>query len=464
MPISSVILAAGQGTRMKTERPKVLHRIAGKTLLEHVVCAARTMIGKQQPIVIHGYQGDKLQQALSAQDILWVHQTEQLGTGHAVLQALPHIPDDHRVLILYADVPCISENTLNRFIENTPENALGILTAHFPDPKGLGRIIRNPQNQIIKIVEEKDASESIRAINEINSGIYIVPARYLKKWLPKLSNKNAQGEYYLTDIIEMAIAEKILIVDTEVTHFSEVLGVNTLQQLATLERFYQTQQAEKWMLHGVTLIDPARFDVRGTISIGQDTVIDVNVILEGNTIIGKRCAIGANCILRDVTLADDVEIRAHSIIDGAVIETQSTVGPFARIRPGTHLAHHSHIGNFVEIKNSSIGIASKVNHLSYIGDSEIGEQVNVGAGTITCNYDGASKHKTIIDDYAFIGSNTSLVAPVTIHAGATIGAGSTITRDAPANQLTVARSKQQSIANWQRPVKNTEKEVDTSRR
>jgi len=452
MKISTVILAAGQGTRMHSSTPKVLHRIAGKTLLEHVIQTAK-QFSQLSPIVVYGHQGEMLQKTLNQTDVIWVHQPEQLGTGHAVSQALSHIPEDHQVLILYGDVPLISHVTLSKLLENTTKNALGILTAHAHNPQGLGRIIRGPKNKIIKIIEEKDATEKEKQISEINTGIYLVPASYLKKWLPKLDNHNAQKEYYLTDIIEMALHENISIIDTQPDHAEEILGVNTRHQLAQLERYYQRQQAKIFLQHGVTLMDPHRFDVRGDVVIGQDTTIDINVILEGDVKIGERCVIGPHCILRNVTVGNDVEIRAHSILDGAMIDNECIIGPFARIRPGTKLAHKSHVGNFVEIKNSSIGVESKINHLSYVGDSQIGKQVNIGAGTITCNYDGVNKHRTTIGDYVFVGSNSALVAPVTIHDGATIGAGSTITRDAPPNQLTLSRERQKTIENWQRPVK-----------
>jgi len=455
MAISIVILAAGLGARMRSNTPKVLHKIAGKTLIEHVIQTAATLPDATAPIIIYGHQGDLLKKSLAHYQISWAHQTQQLGTGHAVLQALPHISKDNQVLILSGDVPLISNSTLQKFLQNTTKNTLGILTATVPNPTGLGRIIRDQKNQIIKITEEKDLIGDQAKIQEINTGIYLVAAEHLQKWLPLLKNNNAQQEFYLTDIIEIALNENIKIIDTQAEYYQETLGINNRQQLATLERFYQKQQAEKFLTNGVTLIDPDRFDVRGDISIEKDSIIDINVILEGQTKIGERCSIGPHCILRNTIIGNDVEIRAHSIIDGAIIADNCTVGPFARIRPDTRLAEQSHVGNFVEIKNSVIGFASKVNHLTYIGDSQIGEKTNIGAGTITCNYDGAQKHKTIIGDHVFIGSNSALVAPVTINSGATIAAGSTITRDAPANQLTIARVKQKSIENWQRPIKTT---------
>jgi bifunctional UDP-N-acetylglucosamine pyrophosphorylase / glucosamine-1-phosphate N-acetyltransferase len=455
MTLTIVILAAGQGKRMRSNLPKVLHRLAGKTILEHVIDTAAQLAPQRPPIVVYGHQGDAVRHALANVNANWVEQTEQLGTGHALQQALPQLTPDGRVLVLYGDVPLISQNTLSNFITRTPANAVGIITAELTNPHGLGRIIRDEKNNIIDIIEEKDATKEERAIQEINSGIYLIPARYLQQWLSKLHNKNAQQEYYLTDIIKMAVHENIPIHSEHPDHYEEILGVNDRLQLAALERFYQRQQAEKLMRQGVTLRDPARFDLRGELTIGQDVVVDINVIVEGRVTIGNHCTIGPNCILRNVVLGDHVEIKANSFIDGAEIATHCTIGPFARIRPGTILASHVEVGNFAEIKNSLVGQASKIHHVSYIGDSEIGKQVNIGAGTITCNYDGVNKHRTVIGDNAFIGSNTEIVAPVRIGEGAMIGAGSTITEDAPAHQLTLARAKQCTVEGWKR--KNKEK-------
>lgn len=452
MTLSIVILAAGQGKRMHSQLPKVLHPLAGKPLLEHVVHTASKLDAAAQPIVIYGHQGERVRHALANLNVTWVEQTEQLGTGHALQQALPHLPTKGRVLVLYGDVPLLKVETLKHFIIDTPEHAVGIVTAELPDPTGFGRIIRT-KNKITAIVEEKDATDRQRAIQEINSGIYLIPAAYLQKWLPKLTNNNAQKEFYITDIISLAVKDDISIHSIQPQYYEEILGINDRLQLACLERFYQEKMAEKLMLQGVTLCDPCRFDVRGDVSIGQDVVIDINVILEGHVKIGNRCTIGPNTVIRNAIIGDGVEIKANSVIDGAEIADECVIGPFARLRPGSVLSNKSHVGNFVEIKNSFIGTASKVNHLSYIGDSEVGKEVNIGAGTITCNYDGVNKNKTVIGDNAFIGSNTELVAPVTIGAGATIGAGSTITRDAPPHQLTVCRAQQRSIENWQRPKK-----------
>lgn len=443
---------------MHSELPKVLHRLAGKPLLEHVVHAVARLDRTTQPIVVFGHQGEKVKNMLDYLNVTWIEQTEQLGTGHAVQQTLSHLPSNGRVLIVCGDVPLIETDTLKRLIDETPDNTLGIITAFLPDPTGFGRIVRHRQNNITAIVEEKDATAKQRAIQEINTGIYLVNTTDLKKWLPKITNQNAQQEFYLTDLILCAVKEKTAIHSIQPKHYEEILGINDRLQLACLERYYQERVAEKWMLQGVTLLDPHRFDIRGDVSIGQDVVIDINVILEGHVKIGKGCVIGPHVVLRNVILGDQVEIKAHSVLESAEIGDHCTVGPFARLRPGTILSPKSHVGNFVEIKNSVIGIATKINHLSYVGDSDIGHSVNIGAGTITCNFDGLNKHKTIIGDNAFIGSNTALVAPVTVGEHATIGAGSTITHDAPAYQLTLGRTQQCTVEHWQRPTKK-EKEA-----
>ncbi len=453
MTLSIVILAAGQGKRMHSQLPKVLHKLAGKPLLEHVTQTALTLAPTQTPIVIYGHQGDILRHHLAHLNVQWVEQTEQLGTGHALQQALPHLNKTDRILILYGDVPLISTATLKHFLQETPDNGVGLITTDLANPYGFGRIIRDAKQQITEIIEEKDANAAQREITEINSGIYLIPGALLTSWLPKLTNHNAQKEFYLTDIIKMALVENIAICATHPTQQEEILGVNNRLQLAELERFYQKKQAEKLLLQGVTLHDPSRFDLRGELIVGQDVVIDVNVIIEGRVIIGNQCSIGPNTILRNTILGDNIEIKANCVIDGAEISANCVIGPFARIRPGTVLAAKAHVGNFVEIKNSDIGEGTKINHLSYIGDAEIGKRVNVGAGTITCNYDGVNKHRTHIGDDAFIGSNSNLVAPIVIGEGATVGAGSTLTRSAPSNQLTICRAQQRSVENWQRPKK-----------
>ncbi len=456
MSLSIVILAAGQGKRMNSSLPKVLHCLAGKSLLEHVVQNALQLGPATPPLVIYGHQGEIVRKTLSHLAVTWIEQPQQLGTGHAVSQALPHLPESNRVLILYGDVPLVTSNTLEQFIQNTPADALGLITAHFPRPNGLGRIVRDKQNKIVRIVEEKEATATERAIQEINSGIYLVPARYLNQWLPQLKNTNAQQEFYLTDLVHFAIENGVSIVSQQPAEHEEVAGINDCIQLATAERFYQRRYAENLMRQGVTLYDPNRFDVRGELTTGRDVIIDVNVIIEGRVIIGNHCIVRSNTVLRNVVIADHVEIKENCVIDGAEIAEHCVIGPFARIRPTTAVGSDVQIGNFIEIKNSIIDSHTKVHHVGYIGDSELGKRVNIGAGTITCNFDGANKHKTIIGDDAFIGSNTELVAPVTIGEGATIGAGSTITRNAPAQQLTLCRAQQRSIANWQRKKKSTQ--------
>lgn len=447
-----VILAAGQGKRMHSNLPKVLHPLAGKPLLEHVIDASMVLT-KSKPIVIYGHQGDLLTKKLVHREVQWVLQEEQLGTGHAVQQALPKITDDNQVLILCGDVPLISSETLTKLIETTPPNAVGMLTAHLTKPFGYGRIKRDANHHVVGVVEEKDATPTERDIHEINTGIYFLPAKYLKEWLPALQNNNAQKEYYLTDIIKHAFKHKIAIHAVHPADNSEIMGVNDRIQLAYLERCYQKNAAESLMRKGVTLRDPARVDIRGEVEVGRDVTIDVNVIFEGRVVIGDECTIGPNVILRDTIIGNQVVVRANTTIHGAKIANKCIIGPFARIRPDSVLEESARIGNFVEIKKTRVGKESKANHLSYIGDCDIGTGVNIGAGTITCNYDGVTKHQTIIGDNAFIGSCSQLVAPVMIGAGATIGAGSTITEDAPANKLTLSRARQHTVAEWKRPEK-----------
>lgn len=452
MELHVVILAAGQGTRMKSDLPKVLHPLAGRPLLRHVIEAARAL----EPAaihVVHGHGGDRVRAALSDAGVNWIEQAEQLGTGHAVAQALPAIPDPARVLVLYGDVPLIGSATLSRLVEAAGDEGLGLLTAELPDPAGYGRILRDGEGAVIGIIEHKDATPEQHAIREINTGFLAVGSVRLRDWIGRLDNRNAQGEYYLTDIIGMAAADHVPVRAVHPGALHEILGVNDRRQLAELERIHQRLQAEALLLAGVSLADPARFDLRGTLDHGRDISIDINCILEGSVILGDRVRIGPGCLLRNVEIADDVEILANCVIEDAVIGAGSRIGPFARIRPETRLDREVHIGNFVEIKKSDIGAGSKVNHLSYIGDTTIGRGVNVGAGTITCNYDGANKHRTVIEDEAFIGSDTQLVAPVTVGRGATLGAGTTLTRDAPPGELTLSRSPQKTIKGWQRPVK-----------
>jgi bifunctional UDP-N-acetylglucosamine pyrophosphorylase/glucosamine-1-phosphate N-acetyltransferase len=453
MPLEIIILAAGQGTRMRSAIPKILHKVAHKSLLEHVHGLASSLEAKKIS-VIYGHGGEQVLATLSHLDVTWAEQEQQLGTGHAVMQVADDIGDDSTVLILYGDVPLLRKETVERLLPSAEAGSLGLLTVNLADPHGYGRIVRDETGRVLRIVEEKDATPAERAIAEGNTGILAVNGRRLKNWLNRLENNNAQGEYYLTDIIALAVADGVPVETAQPADMDEVLGVNNREQLAHLERAYQKALAEKLMREGVTLRDPARFDIRGEIeSIGRDVEIDVNVILEGKIRIGDRVRIGPNTLIRDSEIGDGVEIFANSVIEHAVIGRGSHVGPFARIRPDTRLGEEVHIGNFVEVKKSSIASRSKANHLSYIGDSVVGSGVNIGAGTITCNYDGANKHQTIIEDGVFIGSDTQLVAPVRVGKNATIGAGSTITRDAPENALTLSRVKQVTIDGWQRPTK-----------
>ncbi|MDJ0739907.1 MAG: bifunctional UDP-N-acetylglucosamine diphosphorylase/glucosamine-1-phosphate N-acetyltransferase GlmU [Gammaproteobacteria bacterium] len=451
MRLGVVILAAGQGTRMKSDLPKVLHRIAGRPLLGHVVDCARALAAVEI-VVVYGHGGERVREAFADQpDLRWVEQAEQLGTGHAVQQAMPALRESEQLLVLYGDVPLTRPETLQDLITATGHSGFGLLTVTLPDPTGYGRIVRNAGGCVQRIVEQKDATAEELAIDEVNTGILCAPRERLAGWLGGLSNSNAQGEYYLTDVIGMAVADGFDIQVRQPAAAVEAEGVNNRVQLAALERAHQRRVAERLMTAGVTLRDPARLDVRGRIEHGRDCEIDVNVLIEGEVRLGDRVRIGANCVLRDVEIGDDVEILDNCVLEQAKVGSASKVGPFARLRPGAELIGGAHIGNFVEIKKSVVGRGSKVNHLSYIGDTEIGAGVNIGAGTITCNYDGANKHKTIISDHAFIGSNTALVAPVTVGVNATIGAGSVIGKDAPDDKLTLTRAKQVSIS-WQRPT------------
>jgi bifunctional UDP-N-acetylglucosamine pyrophosphorylase/glucosamine-1-phosphate N-acetyltransferase len=453
MKITTVILAAGKGTRMRSELPKVLHKIANKSLLEHVYDMSNQLEDNSIKIV-YGHGAELVLDTLPHLKAGWIEQKQQLGTGHAVQQAANQILDSDIVLVLYGDVPLLKLTTVKLLISNVTNQSLALLTVILDDSTGYGRIVRNTSGHVTKIVEEKDASASEKLITEVNTGIMAVQGSKLKHWLSQLKNSNAQGEYYLTDIIEMAVADNVVIVTSQPETVDEVLGVNNRIQLSHLERVYQLEQANRLMERGVTLKDPLRFDLRGSIeSLGQDIEIDINVILEGKINIGNNVIIGANTQIKNATIGDNVEILANCIIENTVIGQGSRIGPFARLRPDTVLANNVHIGNFVEIKKSSVAQGSKINHLSYIGDTTVGAKVNIGAGTITCNYDGINKFRTIIEDGAFIGSDTQLVAPVTIGKNATIGAGSTITKDSPENQLTLSRVKQISVAGWQRPVK-----------
>jgi bifunctional UDP-N-acetylglucosamine pyrophosphorylase/glucosamine-1-phosphate N-acetyltransferase len=448
--LNIVILAAGKGTRMYSDKPKVLHELAGKPLVRHVLDCA---VGLQprQVCVVYGYGGEAVPQAMRQYEAQFVIQEPQLGTGHAVQQAMPHLADDGRTLVLYGDVPLIQHSTLHQMQQ--AGEGLVLLTVHLDNPTGYGRIVRDAQGDVLGIVEEKDASAEEREIREVNTGILLAPTQRLREWLAKLQNNNAQGEYYLTDIVAMAVQQGVAVHTVQPAHEWEIHGVNSKTQLAALERAWQQVEASRLLAQGVTLADPARIDVRGRLSCGRDVEIDVGCIFEGDVTLGDRVRVGAYSVVRNAAIAQDTQIAPYSHIDSSEVGADCHIGPYARLRPGTRLADEVHIGNFVEIKNSEIAAKSKANHLSYIGDSTVGSRVNIGAGTITCNYDGANKHRTVIGDDAFIGSDTQLVAPVTIGKGATIGAGSTITKDTPDGELTLSRSKQLTIAGWKRPVK-----------
>jgi len=453
MDLSVVILAAGQGTRMRSALPKVLHQLAGKSLLEHVICSANEL-SAEDIHVVYGHGGDAVPATLSHCDVDWIKQSEQLGTGHAVAQAVSHIPVGRQVLVLYGDVPLTRVETLKNLLELGKQSGFGLLTISLDDSTGYGRIVRSELKDVTRIVEHKDATEAERQIKEVNTGILTVSQEKLAQWLKQLNNNNSQGEYYLTDIIAMAVADGVKINTASPENEYEVLGVNNKRQLAELERAYQLESANKLMDAGVGLRDPARVDVRGSVSCGRDVSIDINVIFEGENEIGDNVSIGPNCLFINSKIETGATILANTVIEGAVIGKNCSVGPFARIRPKTELAESSRVGNFVEIKKAKIGFGSKVNHLSYIGDSILGKNVNIGAGTITCNYDGANKHLTEIGDEVFIGSDSQLVAPVKIGAGATIGAGSTITKEVDAGSLALSRPKQMSKSGWKRPQKN----------
>ncbi len=456
MSLSVVILAAGKGTRMRSSLPKVLHPIADKPMVSHVIDSAR-QLGAVNIYVVYGFGGEVLKATLTeektGEDLTFIEQTEQLGTGHAVDQASPFLTDDENVLVLYGDVPLTKVSTLESLLEVKPENGMSLLTVHLATPTGYGRIVRT-DGDVVGIIEQKDAAPEQLLINEANTGILYANGGDLKRWLSGLSNDNAQGEYYLTDIIASAHSEGKTIATAHPETEIEVEGANNRVQLAALERAYQARLAEQLMVDGASLRDPARIDIRGDLTIGSEVSIDVNCIFEGSVTLGCNVKIGANCILENCRIGDNVEIKPNSIIEDATIEEGCSAGPFARIRPGSVMKKDSHVGNFVEMKKTTLGEGSKAGHLTYLGDALIGQNVNVGAGTITCNYDGVNKFKTVIDDNAFIGSNSSLVAPVSIGALATIGAGSVIAKDVEQEDLAVARGKQRNIKNWPRPTKN----------
>jgi bifunctional UDP-N-acetylglucosamine pyrophosphorylase/glucosamine-1-phosphate N-acetyltransferase len=451
MSLDIVILAAGQGTRMRSALPKVLHPVAGNSMLGHVIHSARQLSPQGIHVVI-GHGADLVREQLAADDLNFVLQDKQLGTGHAVAQAVPAITAD-TVLILYGDVPLIEVETLQRLLTLVNDQQLGLLTVTLDDPAGYGRIVRDEHDRVTAIVEHKDASEAQKAIREGNTGILAVPGKRLSDWLGRLSNNNAQGEYYLTDVIAMAVNDGLAVATAQPLDAMEVQGANDRKQLADLERHYQLREARRLMALGVTLRDPSRFDVRGEVTVGRDVMIDINVILEGRVVIEDDVSIGPNCVIKDSTLRKGAIIKANSHLEGAIVGEAADAGPFARLRPGSVLGPRAHVGNFVELKNAEMGEGAKAGHLTYLGDAVIGARTNIGAGTITCNYDGANKHKTVLGEDVFIGSNNSLVAPVTIATGASTAAGSTINQDVAAEQLAVARARQRNIDGWKRPVK-----------
>lgn len=457
MPLSVIILAAGQGKRMHSDLPKVLQPLGGTTLLEHVVSSAASL--KPEAIhVVYGHGGERVPAALAHLEVRWVLQAQQLGTGHAVMQALPAIPDSHDVLILYGDVPLVRPDTLQSLVASAARGALAMLSAKLSDPTGYGRVVRDQSGQVQRIVEHKDATASERNINEINTGLMACAAGKLRGWLEKVGNHNAQQEYYLTDVIAMAVVDGVAVEATVAAEESEVAGVNDRAQLAAAEQTLRARNADVLMQQGVTLRDPLRIDVRGTLDCGRDVSIDINCLFEGRVKLGNRVHLGPGVVIRDCDIGDDTEVLAYSVLDGARIGARVRIGPFARIRPESDLADETHVGNFVEIKKSKLGRGSKANHLAYVGDAQIGERVNVSAGVITCNYDGVHKHTTIIGDDAFIGSDSTLIAPIRIGAGAYIAAGSAINEDAPAGQLSIARARQTSVPHWQPPKKRNKKD------
>ena len=457
METDIIILAAGKGTRMKSALPKVLHKLAGKSLLQHVVDSANS-VQNANITVVTGHGSDEVRSSVSSSEtssLNYVEQTEQLGTAHAVQMVVPNLGNGGTSLILYGDVPMILPETIHEMLGAVSESNMSLLTVTLDDPTGYGRILRNESGQVTAIIEQKDASTEQLKVREVNTGVLAVKTKQLKQWLPQIDNNNAQGEYYLTDLIAIARSNGVTIETKQPQSVEEVEGVNNRIQLSALERFYQKQQAEALMVAGVTLADPSRIDVRGNLKTGNDSYIDINAVFEGDVTLGSNVSIGPNCHIIDSDIGDYVEIYANSVIEQSQIANHSVIGPFARLRPGTVLAEKAKVGNFVETKNTHVGKGSKINHLSYVGDSELGEGVNVGAGTITCNYDGVNKHKTVMGDNSFIGSNSSLVAPVQIGKNATVGAGSTITKDVPDDELGLTRASQKSISDWHRPTKKS---------
>jgi bifunctional UDP-N-acetylglucosamine pyrophosphorylase / glucosamine-1-phosphate N-acetyltransferase len=452
MPLSIVILAAGQGKRMKSDLPKVLQPLANKPLLGHVIATAKAMQADAIHVV-YGHGGEQVKKAFANESVVWALQAEQHGTGHAVAQAMPAIPDDHQVLVLYGDVPLIRTDTLQELLKHLDGNTVALLSVQLRDPTGYGRIVRDNAGNVFRIVEHKDANTKERAINEGNTGILAAPAKLLREWLSSLKNDNAQGEYYLTDVILMAAKQGCRIAAVIAPTETEVLGVNDKVQLAELEGALRKERATELMIAGATVVDPARIDIRGTVKVGRDVFIDINAVFVGNVTLGNRVRIGPNCVIKDSTIGDDTELHPNCVVDRAKVGAQCIIGPYARLRPDAELENEVHIGNFVEVKKSHVGARSKANHLTYLGDATVGADCNIGAGTVTVNYDGVNKWRTEIGDNAFIGSGSMLVAPVKIGAGANTGAGSTITKEAPEGKLTLARAKQVTLPSWKRPTK-----------
>lgn len=451
-----VILAAGMGKRMNSALPKVLHPVAGQPMLSHVLDTARTL-SPSRLVVVVGHGAELVRKAVGADDVVFAEQAQQLGTGHAVMQALPLLDDSQPTLVLYGDVPLTSVDTLKGLVQAAGAERLGVLTVEMPDPTGYGRIVRDAAGNIVRIVEQKDASEDVRAIREINTGIIVCPTAHLRQWLATLRNDNSQGEYYLTDTIERAVNDGVEVVSAQPAALWETLGVNSKVQLAEIERIHQRNIAQRLLEAGVTLLDPARIDVRGELTCGRDVTIDVGCVFEGRVHLEDGVSVGAHCVVRNTTIGAGARIQPFCHFEDAKVGPDGRIGPYARLRPGTELGQDVHIGNFVEIKNSQIADHSKANHLAYVGDATVGQRVNIGAGTITCNYDGVNKHRTVLEDDVFIGSDTQLVAPVTVRRGATIGAGTTLTKEAPADKLTLSRAKQMTLDAWQRPVKQPKK-------
>ena len=454
--LNVVVLAAGQGKRMYSNLPKVLHKLAGKPMLQHVMDSANALKPSKM-CVIYGHGGSAVLNAFPECSVAWAKQEPQLGTGHAVMQAIPHLDQDGLTLILYGDVPLTRADTLNALTDAAKSGKLAVLTIELADPTGYGRIVRDGEGNITGIVEHKDATPEQHKIREVNTGVMAVPTQHLSRWLSQLKNDNAQGEYYLTDIIAMAVSENVPVAAVHPSAEWETLGINSKVQLAQLERTHQSNIAQALLEQGVTLADPARIDVRGELTCGRDVFIDINCIFEGKVTLGDNVSIASGCVLKNVSIANDTQIAPFSVLDEAVVGADCRIGPYARLRPGTKLADGAHVGNFVELKNTELGKGSKANHLAYVGDATVGSNVNIGAGTITCNYDGANKYRTIIEDDVFIGSDTQLVAPVTVRKGATLGAGTTLTKDAPAGELTISRAKQVTIPGWKRPMKTSKK-------